>query len=55
MMKPHGKIAVEWERKGRKVRLKVIVPVNVKASIHVPGKDESVETGSGVYTFESTI
>ena len=51
----HGLIAVDWKRKGQKVTLKVSVPANVKAVIHVPKKKEPVEVGSGVYTFKSEI
>ena len=51
----HGKISVDWKRKEQEVTLKVSVPVNVKATIHVPGKPEPVEVGSGVYTFKSQI
>jgi alpha-L-rhamnosidase len=51
----HGKISVDWKRKGQKVTLKVSIPTNVKATIHVPGKDEPVEVGSGFYTFKSEI
>jgi len=51
----HGIIAVDWKRKGQKVTLKVSVPMNVKARVHVPGKDEPVEVGSGFYTYNTTI
>jgi alpha-L-rhamnosidase len=51
----HGKISVDWQRREKKVTLKVIVPTNVKATIHVPGKDEPVEVGSGSYTYKSVI
>ena len=51
----HGKIVVDWKRKGQKVTLKVSIPTNVKARIHMPGKDELVEVGSGNYTYTATM
>jgi len=47
----HGKIAVDWKRKGEKVTLKVTVPVNTKAWIYVPGSDLPIIVGSGKYTY----
>lgn len=47
-----GKISVDWQRKGRVVTLKVCVPGNTRARIHLPGKDEYVEVGSGEHVFK---
>ena len=49
------KISVDWKRKGQKVTLKVSIPTNVKATIHIPGKAEPVEVGSGDYTYHTEI
>lgn len=50
-----GKISVSWERKGRTVTLRVNVPGNTKAIVHVPGKDTPVEAGSGEHVFKGRI
>lgn len=50
-----GKISVSWERKGRNVTLRVTVPGNSKAIIHVPGKATPVEAGSGEHVFKGRI
>jgi len=51
----HGKISVDWKRKGKKVSLNVSMPTNTKAVIYVPGKDVPVKVGSGDYTYKSEI
>jgi len=48
-----GRIEVEWRIEGNNLRLKVTVPVNVSAVIHVPTKDASKVTEGGKIALEA--
>ncbi len=61
-----GKIVSEWRINGKQVSLKVVVPPNVRAEIHLPatdvrasggltGRNGVYEVGSGEYTFTGTL
>lgn len=50
----HGRIAVEWEQEKGNVLLKVEIPPNTTATIHVPGQSDPVNVGSGNYTFKGS-
>lgn len=52
----HGPIAIRWDRGGGRFKLKVTIPANTTATVHLPSRDGiSVlhEIGSGSYDFES--
>jgi len=42
-----GKHEAGWERAGEGVRVRVVVPPNTRATVHLPGADAPVEVGSG--------
>ena len=48
----YGPIRVEWSCRNGKIRVEVEVPANTEAVLTLPEKEESIELGSGVYTFE---
>jgi hypothetical protein len=51
-----GPIAVRWDRAGEKFTLKVTIPANTTATVHVPGIPVASainRIGSGSHTFES--
>jgi alpha-L-rhamnosidase len=51
---PYGTIESAWRRTpGGGLRLRVTVPVNTSAEVHVPG-GRRVRVGSGSYTFDAT-
>lgn len=50
----YGKIRSSWKVSGGQLTLEVEIPANTKATIVVP-KGETVNVGSGVYTFTSTL
>lgn len=43
----HGKISSNWLREGDKLTLEVIIPINTRATVYVPAKDEAGVTESG--------
>jgi len=50
-MSEYGRIVCEWERKGGKFLLSIVIPCNTTATVILPdGKTH--ETGSGSYKFE---
>lgn len=49
-----GKIESEWSVEGDKVKMRVVIPPNVTAEVHVPGKGVE-RVGSGEYRFEGTV
>lgn len=52
----HGPIAVRWDRRDGKFILKVTIPANTTATVHVPSRDKAPavhQIESGTYTFES--
>lgn len=49
-----GKIVSEWSVEGDKVKMRVVIPPNVTAEVHVPGKGVE-RVGSGEYRFEGMI
>jgi alpha-L-rhamnosidase len=51
---PYGKIAVEFSCHDGRVTLDVTVPPNTQAVIVLPGKNERIETGSGIHHFNYT-
>ncbi|MBI5084221.1 MAG: family 78 glycoside hydrolase catalytic domain [Acidobacteria bacterium] len=49
---PYGVIASEWRREAGAVTLRVTIPANTTATVHVPGKKGEVrEVGSGRWEF----
>lgn len=48
----YGTIISEWECKDGKIRIRVKVPANTKAEIHLPEKEEVLYVGSGEYYYE---
>ena len=48
----YGPIRVEWSCRSKTIRVEVEVPANTTAFVTLPEKDETVELGSGVYTWE---
>ncbi|HRK21305.1 MAG TPA: glycoside hydrolase family 78 protein [Fimbriimonadaceae bacterium] len=49
-----GKIVSEWSVEGGKVKMRVVIPPNVTAEVHVPGKGVE-RVGSGEYRFEGSV
>lgn len=57
-----GTVAVEWQKEGRSLRLKVTIPANSSATVHVPvapgqrvrtdSATRLVRTGLGAATYE---
>ncbi|MDN4490238.1 family 78 glycoside hydrolase catalytic domain [Demequina sp. SYSU T00068] len=45
----YGTHEAGWERVGEGVRLRVVVPPNTRATVHVPGADAPVTVGSGTH------
>lgn len=43
---------MEWSCRNKTIHLEVEVPANTTALVTLPEKDETVELGSGVYTWE---
>ena len=48
----YGPIRVEWQCRHKAIRVEVEVPANTKAYLTLPEKNETIELGSGVYTYE---
>ncbi len=48
----YGPIRVEWSCRDKMIRVEVEVPANTTALVTLPEKEETLELGSGVYTFE---
>ena len=48
----YGPIRVEWSCQSKTIRVEIEVPANTTARVTLPEKDETVELGSGVYTWE---
>jgi alpha-L-rhamnosidase len=44
---PYGRIASEWKREGGTLSLKVTIPVNTTATVHVPAQDAARVTENG--------
>jgi len=44
---PHGRIASNWKREGKKLTMEVTIPPNTTATIFVPAKDAASVTESG--------
>ncbi|HFI0700922.1 TPA: family 78 glycoside hydrolase catalytic domain [Streptococcus suis] len=49
---PYGEISSHWTCRDGKITIEVIVPVNTRAQLYLPEKDEVVELGSGRYKYE---
>jgi alpha-L-rhamnosidase len=43
----HGRIVSNWQREGDKLTLEVTIPINTKATVYVPAKDQAGVTESG--------
>jgi alpha-L-rhamnosidase len=43
----YGTITSRWERKGKSLEMKVTIPANSRALVHVPGSDAAKITESG--------
>ncbi len=52
---PHGRAEVSWHLDGDELELRVVVPPNSDAEVHVPGWSEPVEVGSGTHTWRSAV
>lgn len=48
----YGPIRVEWSCQDKKIRVEVEIPANTTCLLTLPEKEETVELGSGVYTYE---
>lgn len=51
----NGKVSVEWNRKGNKFSMKVVIPENSDAEIKLPGKVETIKVKGGVHKFNVNI
>lgn len=51
----NGKVSVEWNRKGDKFSMKVVIPENSDAEIKLPGKVETIKVNGGVHKFNVNI
>ena len=49
---PYGEILSAWECRNGKISVKVSIPANTTALLHLPEKEEAVELGSGDYAYE---
>lgn len=50
-----GPISVRWDRHGTRFILKLTIPANTTATIHMPGQAQPIQIESGSYTFESKL
>lgn len=50
---PYGRIAVSWQREGKKVKLDVEIPANTTATVVVPMGGGSKQVGPGKHQFTS--
>ena len=48
----YGPIRVEWSCRNKAIRVEIEVPANTTALVTLPEREETVELGSGVYTYE---
>jgi alpha-L-rhamnosidase len=51
----NGKVSVEWNRKGNKFSMKVVIPENSDAEIKLPEKVETIKVKGGVHKFNVNI
>jgi alpha-L-rhamnosidase len=49
---PYGDAEVSWQRSEGRLRLQVVVPVGVTATVHVPGQSEPVRVGHGTHAWQ---
>lgn len=55
---PYGPVSVNWERKGKQFKIKVVIPPNTMATIELPANNKYktlVKTGSGEHVYEMTL
>src|SRR5574344_414061 len=51
----NGKVSVEWNRKGNKFSMKVVIPETSDAEIKLPEKVETIKVKGGVHKFNVNI
>jgi alpha-L-rhamnosidase len=49
---PYGDAEVAWERSAGQLRLRVVVPVGARATVHVPGRPQPVRVGHGRHAWQ---
>ena len=50
---PYGLIKSSWKKDSKGFHLEIEIPANTTATVHMPGKSEAFEVGSGRYSFDS--
>ncbi|MDD3194703.1 MAG: family 78 glycoside hydrolase catalytic domain [Paludibacter sp.] len=50
----YGEVSVHWKRSGKQVDLTVILPVNTRATVRLPGLSDQL-VGSGTHSFTTTL
>jgi alpha-L-rhamnosidase len=52
---PYGRAEVAWHIDDDQLELRVVVPPNTDAEVHVPGRSQPVEVGSGTHAWRTEV